>query len=111
MHRLENEKETEKKYDHRGKRRTSLKAQSMFFSHSSFVAAITITEMGDAQADVREDIFANPLGPKLSAADMGERFKKELAEAKKRKKSASTLDKAEQEVLKQRKDLYKKLVR
>jgi len=44
--------------------------------------------MGDAQADVPEDIFARPEGPRLSAADMGERMKKEVAEAKKRKKSA-----------------------
>ena len=46
---------------------------------------------------------------KLSAADMGDRMKKEIAEAKKRKKSASALDKSEREVLNQRKELYKQL--
>ena len=60
--------------------------------------------MGDV-----EDIFVNPAGPRLSAADMGERGKKEIAEAKKRKKGSSTAAKSEQEVATQRKELDKKL--
>ena len=39
----------------------------------------------------------------------GRTMKKEVAEAKKRKKSASGLDKSEREVLNQRKELYKQL--
>ena len=59
--------------------------------------------MGDAQANVPEDIFVNPAGPRLSA-DMGERLK-EIAEVKKRKKGSSTAAKSEQEVATQRKEL------
>ena len=87
----------------------SLSKQGTLVSASYFVVAITITEMGDAQANVPEDIFVNPAGPRLSAADMGERLKKEIAEAKKRKKGSSTAAKSEQEVATQRKELYKKL--
>ena len=59
MHRLENEKTTEKANHHAEPNVVCLKAKVCFFSKSSYGVAVAITEIGEAQADVREDIFSN----------------------------------------------------
>ena len=104
IHRLEKEEntETQKSLAAPNVAHTSQGSKRQF-SSSCFVVTISIIEMGDAQADVREDIFASGR-PEIKFYRHGREIEERL-QKQKRRKGASALEKSEQAVLKQRKDL------
>lgn len=65
--------------------------------------------MTEPQADVPDDIFQHPLGPKVSAKDMGEKLKQEVRKAKKRKQELKPPSKAEGVAKKYRININKRL--